>query len=391
MASTGGDEARRRGGRDLFDPTRFAATRRPALEASGLPAFCYTSPAWYAREVERIFLREWIFVGRADQIPHPGDYLAVEIAGEPLVVVRDQQGEIRAFSASCRHRGTRIVSADGHARAFRCPYHAWTYALDGQLIGCAEMQRTRDFDRSRYGLVPIALERWAGFLFVRLSPEGPGLAAFLGDLPERLAGYRLDEMVCTRRVTYDLACNWKVYVENAMEVYHVPFVHGKTIEETVPMSVWTEEEARGSYIILYGAAPGSLALLEGDEGFPPIEGLPEKLAAGSYIPLIYPSTMLGCTIDTMWWLQILPGGPERTWVTVGSCFPRATVARPDFATVAARYYTRWDTTIPEDNAISALQQQGLRARLSRPGRYSYREVLVHDIATYVLDRVLDPA
>jgi phenylpropionate dioxygenase-like ring-hydroxylating dioxygenase large terminal subunit len=156
------------------------------------------------------------------------------------------------------------------------------------------------------------------------------------------------------------------------------------------MSVWTEEESHGSYIILYGAAPGSLALLEGDVGFPPIAGLEGKLAHGSYIPLIYPNTMLGCTIDTMWWLKILPEGPERTMVEVGSCFPRPTAERADFAEVAERYYKRWDTTIPEDNWISELQQQGLRARLNRRGRYSYREVLVRDIANWVLDRVVGP-
>jgi choline monooxygenase len=374
----------------LFDPARFTATRRPALEASGLPAFCYTAAEWYQREVERIFLKEWLFVGRADQIPAPGDYLSLDIVGEPIIVVRGTDGQVRAFSGSCRHRGTRLVTADGHVQAFRCPYHAWTYSLEGALIGCAEMQQTRGFDRRQYGLVPIRLEAWAGFLFINFEPGAGSLATFLGDLPERLAGYRFSEMVCTRRATYHLDCNWKVYVENAMEVYHVAFVHRRTIEETVPMNVWTEEEARGQYIILYGAAPGSLALLEGDVGFPPIDGLTGKLAEGSYIPLIYPNTMLGCTIDTMWWLQILPEGPERTQVVVGSCFPRTTTERADFAEVAERYYKRWDATIPEDNGISERQQQGLRARLNRPGRYSSREVLVHDIANWVLDRVIDP-
>lgn len=376
---------------NIFDPRLFAATRRPVMEASGLPGLCYTSPEWYEREVERIFLKDWIFVGRADQVPTPGDYVSLDIVGEPIVVVRGDDQQIRAFSASCRHRGTRIVSGNGNCgKSFRCPYHAWTYALDGRLIGCAEMRETRDFDRSQYGLVPVRLESWDGFLFVSFDPGAVSLAEFLGDLPGKMAGYRFSEMVCTRVVGYDLACNWKIYVENAMEVYHVAFVHRKTIEETLPMNVWTEEEARGNYIILYGAAPGSLALLQGDVGFPPIEGLAGKLANGSYIPHLMPNTMLGCTIDTAWWLQILPTGPRTTRVNVGSCFPRTTTERPDFAETAERYYKRWDTTIPEDNWISELQQQGLRARLNRPGRYSSREVLVHTIANYVLDRVLDP-
>jgi len=375
----------------MFDPKLYAATRRPAMEASGLPGYCYASPEWYAREIERVFLKEWLFVGRADQIPNVGDYVSLDILEAPVILVRDQQERIRAFSASCRHRGTRLVSGQGNCKAFRCPYHAWTYSLQGELLGTPEMKRTKDFDRSQYGLLPIRLESWDGFLFINFEPDGISLSQFLGDLPETLAGYRFSDMVCTRVVGYDLACNWKVYVENAMEVYHVAFVHQKTIEETLPTSVWDTVPSRGSYINLYGAAPGSLALLEGDVGFAPIEGLGEKELGGSYIPLIYPNTMLGVTVDCAWWLQILPTGPERTRVNVGSCFPRTTAARPDFAEVAERYYKRWDTTIPEDNWISELQQPGLRSRLNRPGRYSYREELVHHIANYVLDRVLDPA
>jgi phenylpropionate dioxygenase-like ring-hydroxylating dioxygenase large terminal subunit len=253
------------------------------------------------------------------------------------------------------------------------------------------MKQTMNFDRSEFGLVPIKLDSWAGFLFVNFDDRCVSLREFLGDLPAVLADYRFSEMVCTRRVSYDVKCNWKVYVENAMEAYHVAFVHRKTIEETLPMSVWATEEARGTYIILYGAAPGSLALLEGDRGFPEIEGLGKKYREGSYIPLIYPSTMLGCTVDTMWWLKILPTGPERTYVEVGSCFPKKTRGRSDFEQVAQLYYKRWDTTIPEDNWISELQQQGLRARLNRRGRFSYREDLVPAIANYVLDRVIGPA
>jgi phenylpropionate dioxygenase-like ring-hydroxylating dioxygenase large terminal subunit len=376
----------------MFDPKTFEPTRRPVMEASGLPGYCYSSAEWYAREIERIFLKEWLFVGRADQIPNVGDYLSLDLVEEPIIVVRDQQQRIGAFSASCRHRGTRIVTpGDGSCKTFRCPYHAWTYSLQGELLGTPEIKRTKNFDRADYGLVPIRLEEWDGFLFINFDAKAIGLREFLGDLPEVLARYRFQDMVCTRLIGYDLACNWKVYVENAMEVYHVAFVHQKTIEETLPTSVWDTVPSRGSYINLYGAAPESLALLEGDTGFPLIEGLGEKELQGSYIPLIYPNTMLGCTCDCAWWLQILPNGPERMRVNVGSMFPRTTAARRDFAEVAERYYKRWDTTIPEDNWISERQQQGLRARLNRRGRFSYREDLVHTIANYVLDRVLDPA
>jgi choline monooxygenase len=136
---------------ELFDPRTYATTRAPALQAETLPPDAYTSEAFYRREVERIFLRDWNFMGRADLVPKPGDYFAVELAGVPIIVVRDQDGVVRAFANSCRHRGTVLTTGEGSCRAFKCPYHSWIYGLDGRLLGAPEMQQTADFDPSRSG------------------------------------------------------------------------------------------------------------------------------------------------------------------------------------------------------------------------------------------------
>jgi phenylpropionate dioxygenase-like ring-hydroxylating dioxygenase large terminal subunit len=194
-------------------------------------------------------------------------------------------------------------------------------------------------------------------------------------------------MVCVRRKEYDLACNWKEYVENAMEAYHVHTVHKLTLQrqkgdepDVVP--------ANGEYMALYKQHEGSRALLTGDTGFPPIENLTGKAAKGSYYPLINPSTMFGCTIDCMWWLELHPQGPLRTKLIVGSCFPRKTTERPDFPLVVGNYYKRWDISIPEDNVASELQQRGLMSPYYRPGRYSHLEPLVHTFGNWVIDRVV---
>ena len=150
----------------LFDPARYAAVRRPLLEAETLPPWCYTSEAFYKREVERIFLKVWNFIGRADRIPNPGDYFAFEFVGVPVVVVRDKQGVIRAFVNSCTHRGTKIMGGDGSCAALRCPYHSWTFALDGRLMGAPEMDDTVGFDKADYHLRPIRIDIWDGFLFI---------------------------------------------------------------------------------------------------------------------------------------------------------------------------------------------------------------------------------
>ena len=372
----------------IFDPRLYEAVRRPLAEAHTLPAWCYTSPEFYAREVERIFMKEWNFIGRADRIPHPGDYFTVDLVGVGMIVVRDRAGRVRAFANSCRHRGTQLVAGDGNCRAFKCPYHAWVYSLEGDLLGTTEMDHTSGFDPAQYGLVPIALDTWGGFLFVNFDPGSKSLPDYLGDLPQTLESYRFEDMVCVRRKEYDVRCNWKVHVENAMEALHIPTVHKATISRqkgqiTPPLI------GRGEWSALYRKHEGTRALLQGETGFPRIETLTGGAAEGSYFVLINPSTMLGCTTDCMWYIELQPLGATDTRVIIGSCFPRTTVARADFDEVVQKYYRRWDISIPEDNDISELQQKGLASPLAREGRFSHLEPLVHSIDNWVLDRVLD--
>ena len=374
--------------RNIFAPEEYRSVRRPLLEAETLPPWCYTSSAFYEREIARIFHKEWNFIGRADRIPNPGDYFTVEFAGVPVVVVRGEDGAIRAFSNVCRHRGARIMSGEGNASSFRCPYHSWIYGLDGHLERAPEMQETLAFDKRDYGLKPIRVELWAGFLFINFDPDCIDLASFLGDLPELAAPYRFEDMTCVRRKVYDLKCNWKIYVENAMEAYHVPSVHLQTIsrqkrENNPPIP------SAGAYCGLFTRHEGSRAILPGEPGFPHIPTLSGRSAQGTHYILIYPSTMLGCTLDCMWWLELHPRGPEQTRLTVGSCFPNDIIAREDFETLVVNYYRRWETSIAEDNAISEQQQEGMRSPLVSPGRLSHLEPLVHTIANWVLDRVLD--
>jgi phenylpropionate dioxygenase-like ring-hydroxylating dioxygenase large terminal subunit len=371
----------------VFSPEAYAAVRRPLAEAETMPPWCYTSPAFYRREVETIFTKVWNFIGRADRIPKPGDYFTLEFVGIPLIVVRDATGAVRAFANTCRHRGALVAQGEGNCRAFKCPYHSWVYGLSGELLAAPEMDETKGFDPGNYGLIPVRLETWAGFLFVNFDDEAPPLSVHLGDLPEVLASHRMEDMVCVRRKEYDLACNWKIYVENAMEAYHVPTVHRSTLQRQKG-DVPEVQKAKGQWVGLFKEHQGSRALLTGDKGFPPIASLAGKMARGSLYPLIYPSTMFGCTIDCMWWLELHPQGPDRTRLIVGSCFPKDRVARPDFEEVVRNYYKRWDISIPEDNAVSDLQQRGLSSPLARPGRLAHMEPLVHAIDNWVLDRVL---
>ena len=370
---------------DIFDPAHYDKVRLPYLEAETLPTWCYTSRAFYDREIERIFMRCWNFVGRVEEVANPGNYLVIDLFGQSIIVVRDVSDQVRAFANTCRHRGTRLLSESGSCRVISCPYHGWAYALDGALVGTPGMEETVGFQRADYGLVPIRLETWDGFIFVTFDEGAESLADYLGDLPEQFASYNFSDVVCVRRTRYDLACNWKIFIENAMEDYHTPVVHKASFGKQVS----THIETRGAWDAIHMESPRTSAILpEETPVFPHIPTLSGLPLRGTFFTVIYPCTMFGSTQDCMWWLQEIPMGPARTRLEVGSCFPRDTVQRDDFEREVEKYYRRWDKSIPEDNHISEEQQLGIESAFSRPGRLSRLEPVVHAIANWVLDRTL---
>ena len=371
---------------NLFDPDLYRDVRRPFEQAMSMPSWCYTSETFFAREVERIFRRVWNFVGRADEIPDPGDYLTLDMFGESIIVVRGPDHRVRAFANTCRHRGTRLLEGRGNCRVISCPYHSWAFALDGTLLGAPDMERRPGFRREDYPLLPVRLEEWAGFLFASLREDSPPLGDHLGNIREKFASYRFEDMVCVRRQAYEVRGNWKLFVENAMEDYHTTTVHRQSIgvQNTV------REDASGEWDAIHMESATSSAVLPEDETtLPHVEGLTGRPASGTYFTVIYPQNFFGSTQDCMWWLQSLPQAPDHTTVVIGSCFPASTVARPDFEEQVRKYYHRWDKSVPEDVAITEAQHAGLRSALSRPGPLCWREPVVHTIDNWVLDRVLD--
>ena len=214
---------------DLFAPEAYAAARRPLLDASTLPPAAYHDPAFYQREIDKLFMKEWNFIGHEGQVPKPGSYFTIDFAGVPVIVARSADGAVQAFANACRHRGLRLVSGEGEARNFVCPYHSWCYELNGSLRGMPGMENVNHFDKADNGLLPVRLEKMGPFMWINFDAEAPSLADHLGDLPGKVASQGLDELVLTRRVEYDVRCNWKVYVENFMDYYHTPTVHRDTL------------------------------------------------------------------------------------------------------------------------------------------------------------------
>lgn len=208
--------------------------RRALERAETPPKAWYVDPRIAEYERGSVFARHWQVVGRIDQVASPGDYLTADVAGEPVVVVRGRDGVLRAFFNVCRHHAAIVMPQPcGTATAMKCPYHGWTYGLDGKLVSCGEFEEVRDFEKSRSGLVPLAVDTWEQFVFVRMdsgdapaTAASPALREYLGEMATRAAPLRLGELRFVERRSWDLKCNWKVFVDNYLDGgYHVPHAH----------------------------------------------------------------------------------------------------------------------------------------------------------------------
>ena len=374
----------------LFDPATYRALRRPLAEAATLPPGCYTSQAFFDREVSEVFLKSWNLIGRTDYVPDIGDYFTHSIAGISLIVMRGHDHVIRAFVNACRHRGAKLLDGAGNCGSIHCPYHAWVYHTDGTLRIAASMQGALNFNNEEFGLTEVWLEIWAGFLFVNCNPTAESLSSYLGRLGEFTDSYDFASMVTTKRCEYRVRTNWKCYIENSLENLHLPVVHKKSIgnvrAEWIPV-----DGAPGNFVVLRSKTNSSRAVLDGDKGFDRIMGLRGTAAEGAQYILVYPCTVIGADLDCMWFKQMVPDGPDSVRNIAAFCFTREAIARPDFDQIVQNYYRRYETVISEDNKATELHFAGLQNPLGRPGRYSTREPLVHTINNWIINRVVGSA
>jgi choline monooxygenase len=372
----------------MFDQQQYELTRRPLRQAGPLPGWCYTSPEWYQRELDVIFRKEWLCVGRVEQIPNSGDYFTHQVIGQPLIVVRDGS-EVRVHLGVCRHRGAIITQGKGKCRSFVCPYHSWTYALSGKLVGIPgsphPLAGVEDFSNDDYGLIPIRSGIWGGFIFVTFNADAAPLQTWLGDLPEFLAEYKLEEMQWTHVDEYNVDCNWKVWLENAFENYHVATVHRQHYDPKNPQN-WQFERTNGPWEAMY-----SKRSVVAYSGLPEIPGLSENRKAGLYHIWLQPSLQIIITSSYMKYRQYLPESPGKLRLYENWTFPRSTVERPDFKDIVGpEYYHKYSQIIREDLTINPNVQKAMGSGAFRPGRYSLEEYVVHRIGNYVLDKVVGP-
>jgi Rieske 2Fe-2S family protein len=362
----------------------------------------YFSDEIWRRERACIFEAEWVCVGRSEEIPDPGDYLLIELAGESLLLVRTRAGALRGFYNLCRHRGCRLVlngntrpdipaaaAPSGHfAGAIRCPYHAWTYTLEGELRTAPFLDDEAGFSRAEFPLHPVGVGSWGGFLFAHLEParsaEGGTLERQLGSVPERLARYPLAALRTAHRIRYEVAANWKVILENYNECYHCAGVHPELCK-VVPAF----RERGGAALDWDRGVPhraGAWTFTHsGTTSRAPFPGLNEDERTRHKGELIYPNMMISLSADHVAAFTVWPMGPERTVVLCDFLFHPDEIGRPGFDPADAIEF--WDLVNRQDWTICEGVQRGMRSRRFEHGFYAPMESWSLDIRRYIRDRL----
>jgi choline monooxygenase len=339
---------------DLYDPSA-------ALEhAWTIPAPWYLDPRFADLERDRVFARNWIAVGRADQVAAPGQFFTADIAGEPLVIVRGSDNALRAFYNVCRHHAAAVMTAPcGKAEHLRCPYHGWTYGLDGSLKGAPEFAGVCNFDRAQNGLIPIRVGAWEQFVFITLNENAPPLHKFLGDLPARIAPLGLSNIHFFERRSYTLACNWKVYVDNYLDGgYHVPHLH-KGLNSVLDYKEYTIENSA------HYCLQSSPMVANGDHA----DVSATRTGERAWYYWLYPNVMINIYQGVMDTNLVLPLAPDRCVVQFDFYFSDVSEAARPHNAESVRVSDRIQD---EDVAICESVQRGLGSRAYGAGRLSVR-------------------
>jgi choline monooxygenase len=353
-------------------PHRLGAFERDLARAATLPAFAYTDPTILAAEKERIFRRAWEPVGNIADVTQPGTFFTAEIAGAPIVVVRDAAGELRGFYNVCRHRAGPVATGTGNRKSLTCRYHGWSYALDGALVTTPELGDVQGFDRSCHGLRPVRVETWGPLVFACLDDGAPSLVATLGEIPRDTAAHGVSEMKPVRSRTYEIACNWKVYVDNYLEGYHLPIVHPGLFRELDYGKYRVETFATYASQI----APIRAADDRKDRIYVAKDGSP--LSALYY--WVFPGWMINIYPDNMSLNVVRPLGPDRC-ITYFEWFHKDPTAADE---EIERTIAFSDQIQQEDIGICELVQRGLASGAYERGRFStLRENGVHHFQSLV--------
>lgn len=361
-----------------------ASVAVPFERAHAMPKSVYTSPEFLQQELDHIFAKDWLCAGRAEALPAPGDYLTMEIAGEPVIVLRDRDGVLRAMSNVCRHRMSTLLEGRGNTRAIVCPYHAWTYNLDGTLRGAPAMTLNEGFCKDQIALPRIRCVDWLGWIMVTLNPDAPPPSEVLAEVEALVGKFGMENYVEAFRQEFRWATNWKVLAENFMESYHLPVCHAGTIGHTVDLLKMTCPEGLPAFNYHYIIKNDALDLTLAHPSNTALHGDDRRT---TWLLSIYPSLMITLTPGYFWYLSLTPDGPGHVKVLYGGGLAPDFVSDPKAADHFARLQTLLDEVNIEDKGCVEKVYRGLCAGLSAPGPLSHLERPNFDFARYLAGRI----
>jgi Rieske 2Fe-2S family protein len=372
---------------DLDVAAGLELTRRPFAQARMLPGAVHTSPEIFRLEQQGLFSREWLCVGREADIPAAGDYFLKEVAGSSIIVMRGKDAKVRAFYNVCRHRGAKILDETKGRCPVRvlCPYHAWSYNLDGSLQ--AVPQASEELEKESLGLVPVRLESHQSLLFANLDDHAIPLSQYLRELPD-LTRFRIPELVCGKRIEYEVEANWKLLCENYSECYHCSGAHPQLhrISESIARGE-RQQEIGGCF----NGGPMRLRdgietmSMSGKSSLPTIPGLTHDDCRYVHYYVIYPNILLSPHPDYVLIHTAWPRSPGHTQVICEWLFTKEAVSKPDFDPGDVVEF--WDVTNRQDWALCERTQLGVSSRGFRQGPYQPAEDCVHTFDRWYADKL----
>lgn len=353
-------------------PSVFRATAETFVAgAKTLSRDYFISPEIFAKE-QRTLATQWVLVGHQSTIGQAGEYFVREVVGESLIIVRNQKADVCGFYNVCRHRGTRLCEDEsGRFRAIQCPYHAWTYGLDGELIGAPHMDAVAGFDKTEYSLHAAHVALWEGFIFVNLADKPRPLEEIFAPLWGKFSHWNLPTLRSAKRIEYDVRANWKLIFENYSECYHCPGVH-PALSKLTPYDSAENDLCEGPFLGGFmPIAKGHSLTMTGSACALPVGDSGGRDHDRIFYYSIFPNMLLSMHPDYVMVHQVWPQSPGQTLIACDWFFHPAAFARSDFNPDDAIEF--WDMTNKQDWRVCELSQQGIASRAYRPGPYSPRE------------------
>ena len=355
-----------------------------AAGAKSLPQKYFVSADIFTKEQSEIFSKAWLLVGHQSQIPDAGDYIVQRVDRESLILTRDRGAKIHGFFNVCRHRGSRLIEDNcGNRAAIQCPYHAWTYGLDGRLIGAPHMDDVPGFEKADYPLHPVNLELWEGFIFVNLKENPEPLKRWFAPLSGRFSHWNMSILQPAKRIEYDVRANWKLMFENYSECYHCPGVHPQ-LQKVSPYDSAENDLHEGPFLGGFMKINPGKSLTMSGNACAALVGKIENLQQVFYYS-IFPNMLLSLHPEYVMMHQLWPQSPERTLIVCDWLFHPDAFNRSDFKPDDAIDF--WDMTNKQDWHVCELSQQGISSRAYEPGPYSARESIPAAWDEYYLKQI----